>query len=79
MAGFEKDQQVWVPDPNGKGTLAAVFLGPAELGETPEFAWVRYREGSREGWNEEVPYEEIAHEPRKPNKRASDLFKRRAG
>ena len=45
---FEKGERVRVPDPQDRGkTVAAIFVTPTEAGPSPEFAWVRYLEGSK--------------------------------
>jgi hypothetical protein len=57
-----RDQRVRVPNPAGKGTVAAIFLTAAEAQRRPMFAWVRYLEGPEAGASARVPYAEITVE-----------------
>lgn len=67
---YTRGQRITVPDPDGNGRLAAVFLAAGDPSEAIEVemagskimrdaAWVQYQEGDREGLTGKHAYHEI--------------------
>ena len=58
---FEQGERVRVPDPEDDGKMvAAIFVTPTEAGRSPDFAWVRYLEGSQPNTLGRVAYADIS-------------------
>lgn len=52
-------RRVQVPNPDGEGTLLAVYVAPAEPRHPPRFAWVQLLEGPGAGHTVRVPFEAV--------------------
>jgi hypothetical protein len=57
---YKGGERVRVPDPQGDGTVEAVYVTPSEpTRRHAEFVWVRYAEGKSEGLNAKVRINDV--------------------
>jgi hypothetical protein len=67
--GYNPNDPIWVPNPDGEGRLAATFVAPGDqaeaeidptLGVRRDVAWITYEDGEREGTTAKYFYRELA-------------------
>jgi len=57
---FRAGERVRVPNPNGKGTVEAMYVAPPEpTRRHAEWVWVRFVEGEAKSTNARVRYSEV--------------------
>ncbi len=56
---FRGGDPVRVPNPEGDGTIAAIFVAPSESRRKLDVAWVRYEDGPDQGLNAKVRFSDI--------------------
>jgi hypothetical protein len=59
---FTGGDRVRVPNPEGDGTVAAIFVAPGDSRRKSDVAWVRYEDGPDEGLNAKVRFSDIERE-----------------
>jgi hypothetical protein len=57
---YKGGDRVRVPDPEGEGTVEAIYVTPSEpTRRRAEYVWVRYAEGTCEGLNAKVRVSDV--------------------